>query len=82
MTCGSEIGNSEKGLRALCPQMGLDYRGVLELVMPENYIALFSAPDRTGGAGHSGQGPSGAGPGGELDSGRKAISRETRLSSG
>lgn len=44
MTCGSEIGNSEKGLRALCPQMGLDYRGVLELVMPENYIALFSAP--------------------------------------
>ena len=44
MTCGSEIGNAGKGLRALCAERGLDYRGVLEVVMPENYIALFSAP--------------------------------------
>ena len=27
MTCGSEIGNAGKGLRALCAEKGLDYRG-------------------------------------------------------
>ena len=44
MTCGSEIGNAEPALRALCAEKGLEFRGVLEVVMPENYIALFSAP--------------------------------------
>ena len=31
-------------LEALCRDMGLTYRGVLPVVMPENYIALFRAP--------------------------------------
>ena len=44
MTCGSEIGAAERGLRELCAEKSLDFRGVLEMVMPENYIALFSAP--------------------------------------
>ena len=44
MTCGSDIGNAEKYLRELCQDKGFVYRGVLEVVMPENYIAMFDAP--------------------------------------
>lgn len=47
MTCGGDIGNSEKTIRALCAHLGLTFRGVLEVVMPENYIALFSAPEES-----------------------------------
>lgn len=45
MTCGGEIGNAEKYLRSLCKEKGLDYMGVFQLVMPENYVAMFSVPD-------------------------------------
>ena len=51
MTCGSEIGNAEKYLRELCAKSTW-FRGVLQVVMPENYIALFSAPATGGGAHH------------------------------
>ena len=51
MTCGSEIGNAEPALRSLCAEKGLEFRGVLEVVMPENYIALFSAPGEEESAG-------------------------------
>ncbi len=44
MTCGSEIGNAEKYNRALCREMGLSYMGTAQVVMPENYIALFGVP--------------------------------------
>ena len=44
MTCGSEIGNAEKYNRALCQAKGLDYMGTAQIVMPENYIAMFQAP--------------------------------------
>lgn len=44
MTCGSEIGNAQKSLQALCAECGLQYCGVYPVVMPENYIAMFSAP--------------------------------------
>lgn len=44
MTCGSDIGNPAPALRALCGRKGLDFRGVLPVVMPENYIALFQTP--------------------------------------
>ena len=44
MTCGAEIGDPIPRLEALCRDMGLTYRGVLPVVMPENYIALFRAP--------------------------------------
>ena len=30
---------------ALCREKGLVYQGVLEVVMPENYIALFPVPE-------------------------------------
>lgn len=44
MTCGSDIGNAGKKIRALCEEVGLSYRGVLPVVMPENYIAMFEVP--------------------------------------
>lgn len=44
MTCGSEIGNAGKYNRALCQEKGLTCMGTTQLVMPENYIAMFNAP--------------------------------------
>lgn len=45
MTCGDSAGNAEKYLKALCKEKGFDFQGVREIVMPENYIAMFAAPD-------------------------------------
>ena len=45
MTCGEEIGNAGEGILSLCRNKGFDYKGVLEVKMPENYIALFNVPD-------------------------------------
>ena len=44
MDCGSEIGNAAKYNRALCREKGLVYMGTAQIVMPENYIAMFNAP--------------------------------------
>ena len=44
MTCGGEIGNAARYLRALCEEKGFVFKGVLQLVMPENYIAMFDVP--------------------------------------
>ena len=33
MTCGSEIGNAGSRIAALCADIGLDYQGVLQVVM-------------------------------------------------
>ena len=44
MTCGSEIGNAAKYNRALCQAKGISYMGTAQIVMPENYIAMFNAP--------------------------------------
>lgn len=44
MTCGENIGNAGKYLAQLCAKKGLSYRGAAEIVMPENYIALFRTP--------------------------------------
>ena len=44
MTCGGEIGNAAVGNQALCEEKGLTCRGTLQVVMPENYIALYDAP--------------------------------------
>lgn len=45
ITCGDSIGNAEKYLKKLCAEKNLNYMGCAEIVMPENYIALFEAPD-------------------------------------
>lgn len=44
MTCGSEIGSADKYNRALCAEKGLACMGTGQIVMPENYIAMFDAP--------------------------------------
>ncbi len=45
MDCGGEIGNAAKYNRRLAEQKGLSYMGTAQIVMPENYIAMFDAPD-------------------------------------
>ena len=47
MTCGGEVGNAEKFNKLLCAQKGFDYKGTAQIVMPENYIAMFPVPDET-----------------------------------
>ena len=44
MTCGSEIGNADKYNRELCAEKQISCMGTAQIVMPENYIAMFSAP--------------------------------------
>lgn len=44
MTCGGNIGNSDKYLKKLCDFKKMDYFGCFPIVMPENYIAMFSSP--------------------------------------
>ncbi len=44
MTCSGSIGNAGKYLETLCAKKNMNYRGCAEIVMPENYIALFSTP--------------------------------------
>lgn len=46
MTCGSSVGNAEKYMKKLCEAKGLVFKGYAEIVMPENYIAMFEAPDK------------------------------------
>ena len=45
MTCGSEIGNADKYNRELCAEKAISCMGTAQIVMPENYIAMFNAPD-------------------------------------
>ena len=44
MDCGSEIGNAAKYNRQLAAQKQLQYMGTAQIIMPENYIAMFKAP--------------------------------------
>ena len=44
MTCGSEIGKANKYNRDLCAEKAISCMGTAQIVMPENYIAMFSAP--------------------------------------
>ena len=45
MTCGGGVGNAEKYLKRLCEQKNFIYMGCAEIVMPENYIAMYPAPE-------------------------------------
>ena len=45
MTCGSEIGNAAKYNMEICERKGFDYMGTLQVVMPENYVAMFAVPE-------------------------------------
>ena len=46
MTCGGEIGSAAKYNHALCRDRQLADMGTAQIVMPENYIAMFNAPRR------------------------------------
>ena len=45
LTCGGSIGNAGGYARELCRQKGMIYRGCAGIVMPENYLAMFTVPD-------------------------------------
>lgn len=45
MTCGNSNGNADAYLQKLCKRKKLNYMGCQSIVMPENYIAMFTAPD-------------------------------------
>lgn len=45
MSCGDSIGNAGKYTSRICRQKSFEYMGTAEIVMPENYIALYKAPD-------------------------------------
>ena len=44
MTCGDEIGNAGKYNKILCEDKQFLYMGTAQIVMPENYIAMFAVP--------------------------------------
>lgn len=44
MTCGDGIGNAGAYLDKLCRKKGFAYMGCAEIVMPENYVAMFPVP--------------------------------------
>lgn len=44
MTCGGDIGNAEKYIQKLCEKKHFEFMGCAEVVMPENYIAMFPVP--------------------------------------
>lgn len=44
LTCGETIGNAGQYLADLCRKKQMAYAGCVAIVMPENYIALFSTP--------------------------------------
>ncbi len=44
LTCGGEIGAAGEYARRFAVGLGFDYMGTVEILMPENYIAMFSAP--------------------------------------
>ena len=48
MTCGDGVGGAQRFVAALCAEKGWQFMGLAQIVMPENYIAMFSvlAPEQ------------------------------------
>ena len=44
MTCGGEIGNADRYNRELCAEKAISCMGTAQIIMPENYIAMFGVP--------------------------------------
>ena len=44
LTCGDSIGNAGAYAKKLCEEKGLNYRGMADVIMPENFITMFQAP--------------------------------------
>ena len=45
MSCGSGIGGADIYNRKLSEKKGIKHMGTAQIIMPENYIAMFNAPD-------------------------------------
>ena len=45
LTCGGDCGNAAAYAEKLCGEKGLRFCGLAQVVMPENYLALFPTPD-------------------------------------
>ena len=46
LTCGSSIGGAGYFAKKLSKTVSMEYRGIAQVKMPENYIAMFSAPNK------------------------------------
>lgn len=46
ITCAASLGASSRVCRELCEKNGMEYMGASQVVMPQNYIALFSMKDK------------------------------------
>lgn len=46
LTCGDECGNAAPFAKALCEKMNFTFLGLAEVVMPENYLAMFPTPTK------------------------------------
>jgi ferredoxin len=46
LTCGTHTLNAVHYVQTLCRKKGLELLGFDEILMPENYIALFTAPNK------------------------------------
>lgn len=45
LTCGMDCGNAAAYAKKLCVKKQLQFRGLLPIRMPENYLAMFPTPD-------------------------------------
>ena len=46
MTCGNDVGSAAAKNQALLQEKGLTCHGTLPVVMPDNYLVMFSTPSR------------------------------------
>ncbi len=46
LTCGDSIGAADYYAEKFAQEKGFEYMGTAEVVMPENYIVMFSAPEK------------------------------------
>ncbi len=46
LTCGGSVGNARSYAKKLCDKKKLRFRGLAPVIMPENYVAMFSTPDK------------------------------------
>lgn len=46
LTCNGKICNSEKYIRKLCNESGINFMGCVPVVMPGNYIAMFDVQNK------------------------------------
>ena len=45
LTCGSGTGQAYSHAKEICKELGMNYMGLSSILMPENFITLFHAPD-------------------------------------